>query len=1079
MCVSRCVSRLLAGVLCTLAGVLAAPAAVALAAAPEPPEVSVQNPVGVSEAVVQGVLNPNGPGEAGSYEFLYKQGGECEGGSKTPQPAGLAFGLEREEVSPETLVGLRPGTQYTVCLLARDSEGASVSGPVSFVTAPETPETTSPAASVTTSSAVLEGVLNPKSPEDPGSYEFLYRQSASECEGESTTGGEASTGVEAQAVEAKVSGLLAHATYTFCLLARNEAGETARGRAVTFTTGSVKATIDAAASENVTESSAELAARINPNGTQTSYEIEYGTSNTYSQSTPVAPVGAGRQDVQVSQMITGLEPEMTYHWRVLATNTAGTSVSVDQTFVYLPNTGSLPDGRQYEQVTPPQKNASLIGGSFGNASDWSPHVAEDGAAVVAHAIQCFGGVQSCIAERKSEGEPYEFARTSSGWETRPLAPPASFEEDTFWGIDAGEHTVLFSGVAPGSQEDFYARDSNGTITNIGPVSETPPDGSSRASGKISPEQFDATADLSHIAYNARGIWSLDGELEAEESIYEYVGADNSTPLLVGVSGGPESTALIATCGTVLGGGEFSGVAQKYGSLSSDGRIVYFLATGAHGCVGTGVVNATLEVPVFELFARVDGEGPEAHTVAISQPKAPETLSTTPADENCTSTECQKDIGEQANWRSATFAGASTDGSSVFFTSEQQLTNQAAQGTGATKECSDSGSDCNLYLYDSDEPAGHELIDASAGSATPEVQEALAISPDGSHVYFIAKGVLAGSEENQNHEHATPGEENLYVYAQAEGKPRFVATLDQSDPSIQGAAPGIGFANVTSEGPEGSYLVFMSHKALTPDDTRPEGPVQVYRYDAQTRTLLRVSIGAQGFNDDGNTDTGNASIALAFRGFPVVAGTANADPTMSSNGRYVFFESPIALAPGAINDFEIGHEGSKILYAQNVYEWETDGTDSCVQAGGCVSLITDGKDLSSKSLTIEDPVELLGSNAKGNDVFFSTYDQLSPEDTDTQLDYYDAHICSTTEPCINPTPPPPPPCQEEACHSPNGEALISSPPSSQTFTGSGNFVPAPEVAVKKAVVKKTVKCAKGKHSSKGKCVKTKPKKKKKK
>jgi hypothetical protein len=53
--------------------------------------------------------------------------------------------------------------------------------------------------------------------------------------------------------------------------------------------------------------------------------------------------------------------------------------------------------------------------------------------VIAASIQCFAGAQSCVASRLTEGEPYEFARTSSGWVTHALAPPASrFEPDSYW-----------------------------------------------------------------------------------------------------------------------------------------------------------------------------------------------------------------------------------------------------------------------------------------------------------------------------------------------------------------------------------------------------------------------------------------------------------------------------------------------------------------------------------------------------------------------------------------------------------------------------------------------------------------------
>ncbi len=111
-------------------------AAPALAAAAEAPEVTVESPVPATTATFYGVLNPKAtaPGEAGSYEFLYRQSKtECKGGSKAPSSPGMALGGAAEPVS-ETVTGLVPLTEYTVCLLARNAEGEAISPAVTFTT---------------------------------------------------------------------------------------------------------------------------------------------------------------------------------------------------------------------------------------------------------------------------------------------------------------------------------------------------------------------------------------------------------------------------------------------------------------------------------------------------------------------------------------------------------------------------------------------------------------------------------------------------------------------------------------------------------------------------------------------------------------------------------------------------------------------------------------------------------------------------------------------------------------------------------------------------------------------------------
>jgi putative hemolysin len=83
---------------------------------------------------------------------------------------------------------------------------------------------------------------------------------------------------------------------------------------------------------DVTSSTATLNGTVNPNGGSTSYHFEYGTSTNYGTNTPTASAGSGTSAVSVSAGITGLTAETLYHFRIVASNSGGTSYGDDLTF---------------------------------------------------------------------------------------------------------------------------------------------------------------------------------------------------------------------------------------------------------------------------------------------------------------------------------------------------------------------------------------------------------------------------------------------------------------------------------------------------------------------------------------------------------------------------------------------------------------------------------------------------------------------------------------------------------------------------------------------------------------------------
>lgn len=86
------------------------------------------------------------------------------------------------------------------------------------------------------------------------------------------------------------------------------------------------------AATNVNSSGATLNGSVNPNGEQTSYAFDYGTSTAYGQETPFTSAGSGSASMAESAALSGLTPGTTYHYRIVANNATGKSLGVDETF---------------------------------------------------------------------------------------------------------------------------------------------------------------------------------------------------------------------------------------------------------------------------------------------------------------------------------------------------------------------------------------------------------------------------------------------------------------------------------------------------------------------------------------------------------------------------------------------------------------------------------------------------------------------------------------------------------------------------------------------------------------------------
>jgi hypothetical protein len=374
--------------------------------------------------------------------------------------------------------------------------------------------------------------------------------------------------------------------------------------------------------------------------------------------------------------------------------------------------------------------------------------------------------------------------------------------------------------------------------------------------------------------------------------------------------------------------------------------------------------------------------------------------------------------------SATFEGANEEGSKVFFLEEG-----------------------NLYMAEV----------GSTGVSPPvlvseEVRGVTRVSSDGSHVYFVARGLLTAdtnsTDEGHQHQGAIAGADNLYGFdTVTKEPPRFVAVLCPNEFEVE--EEGVGGVTQCPSGasdkelwgtedhrpadatPNGEFLVFDSFGQLITAGPEADTNVtsDVYEYDFETGALRRISLGVGGYGNNGNSNSFGAEITAGA--FDSLKGAVHwqyglGTRAVTDNGSTVVFRTAERLSPLAVNGLA------------NVYEWHE----------GAVSLVSDGHSPTADSFPVVTP--------SGRDIFFKTSDGVLPQDVDGVEDVYDAR----EDGGFALAPIPPGPCGGEACRGPLSASPGLSLPGSATTASGENVSPSPARAVVKKAKAKTKRKKKG-------------------
>jgi hypothetical protein len=676
-------------------------------------------------------------------------------------------------------------------------------------------------------------------------------------------------------VTADITGLSPTTTYHFRLLAANASGVIGHSHDSTFATPGPP-TIESTSAANVTSTSADLQAQINPNLFDTHYHFEYVDDATFQGSgfaaatkapQPDADLGSTGSDQAAGVHVQGLQPGTTYHYRVLADNGyPPAAAGPAHTFTTQPIGGGsvvLPDGRAYELVTPPDKGDGILaslGGPTLHIFGFQASVSGDKMTYVGYTP--FPGSQSGAFYTS-----YLASRGASGWSSQGLTPPqavpdgsnlyprfAGYSADLSKGAleDGGggsfgqDSPLLVSGEPPNNLNLFLRDNSDGSyqLADVAPSGATP-----------SGATFDgASADYSHVVFDERA--QLTANAPAGEDLYVWAGG---TVRLVSVL--PDNTPV---SGITLGNGQD----KVFHAVSDDASRIFFTANG-------------------NLYVRENGAQSQSPLDSSGHCEVPADACTMQVDAS---------QGGPDPSGGGSFITATPDGSKVFFTSSQRLTSDSTVG--------------DLYQYDVTNGHLTDLTVDNADNNGPQVHGVVGASSDGSYVYFVAAGKLASG--------ATAGENNANLYVEHNGTTTFIARLNSGGDDTD----WVGIATTARVTPDGTHLAFDSINSLTGyDNTIASGNGcylgflglgggsprcnEVFLYDAVSRQLVCASC-----NPSGARPIGPSTISPSIR---ADEGLNKYLPrALSDNGR-VFFESLDAIVPQDTN-------GTIDVYEYNGHPW---------------------------------------------------------------------------------------------------------------------------------------------------------------
>jgi hypothetical protein len=981
---------------------LALTASSAMAAAPEAPETTAAESVKNTTATLRGVVNPKAPATV-SWFFEYNTGSSCTGpGAATTPVHGPEEVQERGE--EQHLAGLRPGTGYTACLVARnEAEEATSSNEVSFTTTAVKPTIEKQSvSSLTSTEAGLSAAIDAEG--SPTSYSVQY--GTSEAYGSESPHVGVGAPVGNVGALAYLGGLLPAIEYHFRFVASSPLGTTFGGD-VAFTTPTAEGAPPTATCPN------QRLLGFSPLLPDCrAYELVSSAGKEGETYTPSGPAARGFEveDTQTERPFraAATEPFLAFIGDPDSLGGAGSQgKGLGEQLLARRGPNAGPAGWEESNISPPAGE-----GEHGFNSGITVYEALSPDLSAGVFVTGEEPIRSPAEPQGPAGCPVLYSHSVADNRNHALFTTTTTPEfcgQVTFNVNKPTEAMLFAGSSKGGSQALF-----------------------QTSAALIPQTTQTVGEGANLYDSLSGVLRLINVLPDGKGV-----EPNAT------FGGPPVQAQNPP--------GFSHVISPDGS-----RIIW---SSVEALAGAGVAQPKA------LYARENPTMPQSPIVG-GRCTVPTDACTVQLDVKQPGATGADGGGRfwtaSADGTKVFFTDCNRLTSESTAVPSEGCEHLAPERGNTPEQPVLTGND--LYEYDFSKPMGERLtdltIDHSSDPLGADVQGLVGSSEDGSYVYFVAGAKLTSEANSRGEVPATrrceEGEKgaereeerlgnppagkgcNLYVW-HAGASVRFIGLLSAKDDrltqvsvsngKLYGAwVPDLGSrtGEVTADG---AHLTFESMRHLTGYDTSAlanvasgEHALEVFVYDAASNTLLCASCDPNGAPPDATIDGIELGGTGAGAHLPVSSANTFMRRWMSPDGNIVFFDSSQPL---------VARDTNRV---QDVYEWEREGTGGCPPAtparlnGGCTFLLSGGES--------SDYSYLLDADENASNVFITHRGQLAgagpPDDKTHVFDVrVDGGFSAPSLGCAGPG------CQAAPPASP---AFV--PPPTGMLSGLGNYLPAP-------------------------------------